>query len=325
MAAVVGVSAEASGGASAAAPATGLGANLAEPAANRETLRLPRAQPALWPRSLWLDLDSRHTGQRYRVLIGWPVQPPPPSGYPVLWALDGLASFPLLALERRRTPTTQDNRFLQRREQGAPDGLVLGIGYASGEPFDLHARALDYTPAGDGSTGDLLSPRHGGAEAFTRFLVDELRPLLAQAWPLDARRHSLFGFSYGGLYTVQLLSREPQHFSRWWAASPSLWFRGHQAMHSWADGRPPPDYRQHPVQLRVTVGLDEQYRGHFDGDDQRQRLQDRRMVDNAQALVRQLAAQPGLTARLDVVPGRDHLDMLAHGARQVFRFAFDAT
>lgn len=284
-------------------------------------LRHDAAVPGPWPRSRWFDLASRHTGQRYRIVLGLPLRPPPAAGHPVLWALDGLASFPLLALERPRAPQPDDSPLLRRRDAADPDGLIVGVGYASGEPFDLHARALDYTPGGSGPTGDLLSPRHGGDEAFSRFLVDELRPLLAQQWPLDAGRQSLFGFSYGGLFTLRLLCRQPQHFQRWFAASPSLWFRGHLAMRPWAD-LPPPDYRRHPARVHLWVGQDEQHRQQFDSDPQRERLQARRMVDNARDLAALLAAQPGLAVALDVVPGRDHLDMLAHAARQVPALAF---
>jgi uncharacterized protein len=278
-----------------------------------------------WARSLMLDLASRFTGQRYRLLIGVPLAPPPPTGYPVLWALDGLASFPLIAIERPRAPSALDSELLRQREQHAPDGLVVGIGYASGEPFDLHARALDLTPGGEGQTGDQLSPRHGGAAAFTRFLVEELRPLIAAAWPLDPDGHTLFGFSYGGLFAVQLLCRAPQHFQRWWAASPSLWFRGHAALTPWDEGRVVPDFRRHPVRVQLTVGEHEQFPPEGVASARRGQLQARRMVDNLRRLHALIEALPGVTAELAVLPGRDHLDMLAHGARGVFRFAFEHT
>ena len=277
-----------------------------------------------WARSHVFDLPSRHTGQRYRILVGLPLSPPSTAGHPVLWALDGLASFPLIALQRPRTPSPQDSTLLQQRDAGVADGLLVGIGYASGEPFDMHARALDCTAAGEGPTGDLLSPQHGGAKAFTRFLVEELRPLIAAAWPLDPRRHTLFGFSYGGLFTVQLLCRAPQHFQRWWAASPSLWFRGHAALSPWSVERPAPDFCRWPAHVRLTVGRDEQYPDRLGPEAMRQRLQSRRMVDNAQAMAALLSERSGVDLRLELAPGRDHLDMLAHGARGVWPFAFNS-
>lgn len=293
--------------------------------ANPPNPPLASAAPGPWPRSWVLDVDSRHTGQRYRLLIGLPLAPPPTAGYPVLWALDGMASFPMIAIERRRTPTAQDSELLRQREQRSPDGLVVGIGHASGEPFDLHARALDYTPAGDGASGDLLSPRHGGSAAFTRFLIEELRPLIASAWPLDPAGHTLFGFSYGGLFAVQLLCRAPQHFQRWWAASPSLWFRGHASLAPWGGGQPTPDFHRHPVSVQLTVGEHEQFPPGNVTAARKEQLQGRRMVDNLRSLHALLERQPGVHAQLLVVPGRDHLDMLAHGGRGVFAFAFGAS
>jgi predicted alpha/beta superfamily hydrolase len=134
--------------------------------------------PAAWgavelPRSLAFEIDSWHTGQRYRILVGLPHRPAPAAGYPVLWALDGLASFPLMEVARPRPPATSESPQWRRRIGDEPAGLIVAVGHAGGNPIDINARALDYTPAPTAATGDAFSPRHGGANAFLRFLTTE--------------------------------------------------------------------------------------------------------------------------------------------------------
>ena len=61
----------------------------------------PEPTPQSWrpvqlSHSYSFDLASKITGQTYRILIAEPAGPAPAGGYPVLWMLDGLASFPAM-------------------------------------------------------------------------------------------------------------------------------------------------------------------------------------------------------------------------------------
>ncbi len=276
-------------------------------------------------RSASFELHSRHTGQHYRILLGLPMSAAPKAGYPVLWALDGGASFMSMDAFRPRQPRTQPRPADAWRDRAAGevhDGLLVAIAYASGEAFDVNARALDYTPEPDGPTGDMLSPRHGGADAFLRFLTEELRPLLAQHFTMDPQRHTLFGFSYGGLFTLHTLSTQPQHFQRYWAASPSLWFADHQTMRALPARLQAQDFAAAPIRLTITVGHDEQYPASFASPNLRQKLQTRTMVDNVQRFARLLRERPGTQVSLHDLAGRDHYDMFQHGARHAMAFAF---
>lgn len=116
----------------------------------------------------------------------------------------------------------------------------------------------------------------------------------------------------------------PQHFQRWWAASPSLWFLDHAALRPWSTDLPPPDFRRHPARVQLTVGEYEQFAPDSVAAARRGQLQARRMVDNLRSLHTLIDGQPGVAAPLAVLPGRDHLEMLAHGARGVFGFAFES-
>lgn len=283
------------------------------------------AEEARWPaatlrHSASFNRHSTHTGRNYRILLGLPHTPPPASGYPVLWVLDGQALLPAMEAFRSMPPGAQDNPQQQARLGSRPPGLIVAIAHASGLAFDVDARALDYTPAPRHPTGDAFSPRHGGADRFLRFLVEELRPEIARQFPLDDTRHTLLGFSYGGLFTLHVLQQAPQHFQRYWAASPSLWFSQRQLL---ADAGKPHPLPEQAVRIMLSVGEAEQYPAGELPAARRAQLQQRAMIDNARNYTRSLRkALPAGRVELQILPGRDHHDMMLHAARHAPEFAF---
>lgn len=263
------------------------------------------------------ELASRHTGETYRVLVRIPDSPPPPAGYPSLWMLDGDASFPLIfSRSSHKTPIGPQTG------QCEDPGIVVAIGFPGGAPFEVDARARNYTPEPDGETGDLVSPVFGGAAKFLRFLSEELTGALAARVPLDPNRQTLFGFSYGGLFTVYAALDCQAPFQRYWAASPSFWFSGAMLLRRMR--------AQPPViagdWLVLTVGRDEQYPSRFPGEARKLHLDRRAMVDTVtEAAVLITAANPGARTELIVAADHDHFDMLMHGARRAQQLAFLAS
>lgn len=169
-------------------------------------------QPATLPQGLQRDIASTITGQRYRIYLNVPATPPPAAGHPVLYALDGNASFPALALMARTAAS-------RSRETGQAAPVVVGIGYPSGQDFG-GGRTRDYTPpSADAPAGE------GGADRFLDFIERELKPLVAALAPLDLSRQALFGHSYGGLCTLHALFTRPAMFQAYLASSPSIWYR----------------------------------------------------------------------------------------------------
>ncbi|MFT3736643.1 MAG: alpha/beta hydrolase-fold protein [Rhodocyclaceae bacterium] len=300
-------------------------------AATKPALAAPNfAVPADWQpgqlsRTLSFEIDSKHTGQRYRILVGLPHKAAPASGYPTLWMLDGLASYPITEFMRPRPPSPTDSPQYLDKIGDEPAGLVVAVGYTNGQIIDVNGRALDYTPAlpPGTKTGDALSPRHGGADAFLQFLTLELRPVIAKHFAMDPQRHTLFGFSYGGLFALHTFTTQPQHFQRYWAASPSLWF-GENFTLKQAQQRLAALRLASPTRVMITVGMDEQYPESFASPEAKQRLQSRAMVDNTKLFVQQLgdAKLDKLQLSSQSVAGHDHHDMLLHGARRVVDFAF---
>lgn len=281
-------------------------------------------RPAELSRSLSFEMNSKFTGQRYRILMGLPHKAAPAGGYPVLWALDGLASFPMMEVVRPRPPASNESAQWRQKIGDEPAGLIVAVGYASGDAIDVHARALDYTPQASGKTGDAFSSQHGGADAFLRFLTEELRSQLARHFPMHPQKHTLFGFSYGGLFALHTLSTQPQHFQRYWAASPSLWFGESVTMKALPQRLRALQSTHGVNKVMVTVGLDEQYPASFASPEVKLRLQARTMVDNAALFSRALTefAPAGLHVQFQKLADHDHQDMLMHGARRAVDFAF---
>jgi len=234
------------------------------------------------------SVHSRHTGRDYRIFVARPQQEPPAAGYPVLFVLDGNALFPTLALqaqalEARPDPALRDSV------------LVVGIGYPNTQLYDFEARAEDYTPdAAD-------------RQRFLAFIEDELKPLIAARYRVDPSRQTLFGHSYGGLFTLYALLERPQAFSGYVAASPSIWWyqgfveRRLSAFERRAGKAAP------RAQLLITAGSAEEPQAGDPLSDPRQRhLAERRMVGNARETAQRLAAVAGLRVDLRINAGANH-------------------
>ncbi|MEW7848778.1 alpha/beta hydrolase-fold protein [Massilia aurea] len=188
----------------AAAALTALGAPLARAADGW--------QPAMLQQARQLDIASPITGQTYRIFISIPASAPLPGGHPVVYALDGNASFATLALLARTT-------IRRNPDTGMAPPVVVGIGYPGEHDYAL-ARGRDYTPPA-GKDGPA---KEGGADLFLDFIEKELKPLIAKLAPIDPARQALYGHSYGGLCTLHALFTRPAMFQTYLAASPSIWY-----------------------------------------------------------------------------------------------------
>ena len=162
-------------------------------------------------------LDIKDSQNRpHRIFVGIPKAAPPARGFPALYALDGNALLEYLAPDRLKLPPEQ------------LPVLVL-IGYPTELRFDTAARAYDYTPPDpQGKTmPDQLTPErsNGGAPQFLKFILHQVRPQIDRLAPTDPHKQTLWGHSYGGLFVLHTLFNEPQAFTRYVAADPSLWWQ----------------------------------------------------------------------------------------------------
>jgi predicted alpha/beta superfamily hydrolase len=181
---------------------------------------VPATGPVLLYGSVQFDMSSEISGRTYRIFVFKPSVPPPPSGYPLVIAADGNMTFPIMA--------TLDATFALTGKAA----LVVGVGYATDDPMALFSlRTRDLTPptplaniqqrAGQPP----LNPEdYGGSENFYRFLTEELRPVVAAAYPVDAGDQTLYGHSIAGMFTLEVLLNHPGSFRNFIISSPSIWW-----------------------------------------------------------------------------------------------------
>ena len=128
--------------------------------------------------------------------------------YPVLYLLDG---------------GTKDEDFSKITDfvaQGVAAGWVEPMIVVGIEGVD---RKHDLTHPATFAADVKLLPQAGGSAAYRRFLVDELQPWVNRRYRTDGRT-GLIGESLAGLFTMETFLREPQAFTGYLAASPSLWW-----------------------------------------------------------------------------------------------------
>ncbi len=150
-------------------------------------------------------------------------QSQPDRTYPVLWVLDA----PLML---RMVVGVQDTLVLGNM---APEMIVVGVGSRSEDGLaGVGRRVMDFSPPGPdyfprglrGDAWEALAPLPEFphlANAFLAFLVDELRPQLADRYRFSGD-HALFGHSAGGMFAAYSLFTRPDAFTKMIIGSPYL-------------------------------------------------------------------------------------------------------
>jgi predicted alpha/beta superfamily hydrolase len=168
------------------------------------------------------DIRERHITTRvirskegldYTIFISAPEGAPPAGGFPVLYILDANAWFGVAAEIARLYEL-----------EGGPS-IVVGVGYPVHTLYDGPRRDHDFTigppltpqPASVGS-------KFGGAAPFLEFLRHDLRDAIANAYPINTHRQTLFGHSLGGYFVLHALFVAPDAFAAYVAASPAIWW-----------------------------------------------------------------------------------------------------
>lgn len=211
------------------------------------------AASSVIPGSEVWEIDSQFQKRKYRIQVALPKEPSGEQGYPVIYALDGDAVFATFA---------EAVRLQTRKPRGYEPAVVVGIGYFSGEPFDMGRRCFDFTtPAKHEDLperpGGQAWPENGGAEGFLDFLELELMPELKRRYPLNDRRATLFGHSLGGLFALHALFNRPWMFHRFVAGSPSVWWNRRAVLEDIPAFKAKLAKLDHPPKLLITIGVEE--------------------------------------------------------------------
>lgn len=208
------------------------------------------------PRAEQWSLRSRAENRTYRIIVAQPEGEPPPSGYPVIYLLDGNAVFGTMVEAVRLQGHCPD-------KTGVAPAIIVGIGYETEVPYPPD-RYYDYTPVRStvythGSDGAEL-PEQGGAAAFLQFIEEELKPQIASEFRVDLNRQTIFGHSLGGLFVLYALFTKPDAFRHYIAGSPSIhWSKEFLLEQERAFTA---RIREEPVNVRLLLGVGEQEKSH---------------------------------------------------------------
>ena len=274
-------------------------------------------------------------GLTYRIIIAPPAGPPPKTGYPVIYLLDGNAWTPMASEVIR----TNLGFGLQAKVEPA---IVVGIGYPIDGAFDLVRRDFDLTTPTSVET-DAGGSKVGGYEAMARFIEQRVKPYIERRFPIDRNRQTLAGHSLGGLFALRTLIDHPGWYQTYLALSPSIWWNDAALLKEAAALRPPP----HSQKARVYIGVGtlEQYwtpayREKVTAQLRAQTTADpaalggktvaaaladyennpARMVDNTNAMA-ELLREKGLDVEADVFPDEDHFSSVPSQLGRAIPFA----
>jgi len=267
------------------------------------------------------------TGRAYRMYVWEPSQPAPAAGRPVVYVLDGETTFMLVR---------DSARSLAEAYPGTDAPVVVALGYDTAAPYSPEGlkttnveRTYDYTPA---VAADRLGesfdarpwPPTGGADDFLRFIENELKPAIEADFPIDRRRQTLMGHSFGGLFTLNTFFTCPDCFSTYVASSPSVWYGSRyveQLQRQFVAAR---TASLAGKRLLITVGSLEQSRAPQRGEHARAEwLAQSRMVDGNRELISSLGAlrKLGLDLQFRLFDGESHLSVKPVAANYGVRFA----
>lgn len=228
-------------------------------------------------------------GPGHRLFLAVPRGAPPADGWPILYMLDGNAVFDHLRPEHLAL---------------VPGLVICGVGYDTEQRFARAQRTLDLTPPhapGAAPRPDHVTPERlaGGAEAFHARLTGPIRLAAEAGLPIDPARRTLWGHSFGGLFTLFALLTRPEAFARYASISPSVWWDPERMGRIAAASRAPA-----ATPLLLALGDAEKRTGAGgptpDGP-----------APTTMDLLAAMAVQPGISAELHVLPGHVHIATLA--------------
>jgi predicted alpha/beta superfamily hydrolase len=280
-------------------------------------------QSAVLPHTRLHDLGPAGADP-WRLHVHVPPGEPPAAGWPLLAITDGNAMI-ATAVDALRVQSAYP------MGTNVEPGMIAAIGYPVESAYDPLRRSFDLSPPPGRSYPPFTQGGPpvvtGGADRFLRFIEEVALPFLATLAPIDPARRTLFGHSFGGLFALHALFSGCRSFSRFVAASPTIY---------WEDGLLLESERRfsaRPLEREVVVHLSA---GEFEGEtlapfqygceDTETRLAAARTARTLD-LSREMAARLGTLAKVRVLyetyPGETHMTMLPIAVSRAVRTAFE--
>ncbi len=277
------------------------------------------------PGTTYFDLAPTAGSEPYRIFLFTPKGEPPAAGWPLLIMTDGNATFPFAfasMVTQAPYPTGTNVDW----------GVIAAIGYPSDEPYDALRRAWDLGPPPVKSYPPYFEGgppvRIGGTGDLLDFIENQLFPRLAEMVRTDATRRSLFGHSFGGLFTLYALFERPGLFTNWIAASPTIYWEGSEILNDEAS-------RQRvsgpAAFLHLSAG---EYEGdrlapfQYRNDDAASRLE-KRKTERTVALAQEMATrlngpETGIRTQFELFAGQTHMSVLGPAVNRAVSIAFES-
>lgn len=280
-------------------------------------------RPCTFPGPVQFDLEPLNGGDAYRIFLFVPKGEPPADGWPLLVTTDGNATFPFAfasLVTQAPYPTGTNVDW----------GVVAAIGYPTDEPYDALRRAWDLGPPPAKSYPPYLEGgppvRIGGTGQLLDFIEHLLVPRLNAMTRINPRRRSLFGHSFGGLFTLYALFERPGLFANWIAASPTIYWEASEILKNEAKRQPIPGP---PVFLHLSAG---EYEGdelapfQYHNADAASRIE-KRTVERTVALAQEMADRlhdlaSGIRTQFELFPRETHMSVLGPAVNRAVGIAF---
>jgi predicted alpha/beta superfamily hydrolase len=271
----------------------------------------PVPQPYVLDATEVLDVHAAQLRRDYRVYVALPDSYASSNRrYPVVFVTDAEYGF---AVARNIAQRLHKHAHLE-------EAIVVGLSYAKGDS-PMFSRRRDYTPTTPRTGGyrsDMAgrAPAFGEADAYGRFIAEQVFPLIAARYRADMHRKIFVGHSYGSLLGVQMLLTRPQTFDHYILGSPSLWFDGgvlFDREKAYAKA-----HRDMPASVYFGIGGRETL---APGQKRSRSEEDADMVADLREFDAALRSHryPGLRTRLEVFGGEDHASvfpfLFTHGLR----------
>ncbi len=205
---------------------------------------------------------------------------------------------------------------MARRPDATAVGPMVLVGVSHAGENKAARRETDFTSfrprAGEGGVSG------GGVKAFLEFLRGEI--LQSVPAPLDSSRLALFGHSLGGYFTLWALTHGGHGFSRFIAASPSIWWDREQLQPSGI--APGFDHRVLLLAGEWEGELPPWQAALENASSVRQRRSERDMIGAARELAALLQSQLGDGhAAFHLLSGEDHASIVSAAIPRALRLA----
>ncbi len=178
-----------------------------------------------FPKMKTHQIKSDAIDQTYEIHVLQPVSKKNGSErFPVLYMTDANAGIPFEQVTRSMQAAGEIPRF-----------IVVGIGYPVDTVYgSLNLRQRDLTPteaerdgygfALEGIEKLKSGKTSGGADAFLRFIQEQVKPFIDENYNTTPDENAYFGHSLGGLFGLYVLFNEPKTFNRYILGSPAIWW-----------------------------------------------------------------------------------------------------